>query len=42
MAFVLCGLMSMILQWHRTGFALSPEEMSRLATNLLTKPLLNR
>ena len=40
MAFVLCGLMSMILQWHRTGFALSPKEMSRLATAMLTKPLL--
>ena len=42
MAFVLCGLMSMILQWHRSGYALSPEEMTQLATTMLTKPLITR
>lgn len=40
MAFALCGLMSMILQWHRSGFALSPREMTQLATTMLTKPLI--
>lgn len=40
LAFSVCGLMSMILQWHRQGFLLSPEEMTRLATELLTTPLL--
>lgn len=42
MAFVLCGLMSMILQWHHSGFALTPQEMAQLATGMLTKPLLER
>ena len=41
MAFSVCGLMSMILQWHRQGFLLTPDEMTRLATELLTTPLLN-
>jgi len=42
MAFAVCGLMSMVLRWHQTGFALSPKEMTDLAVALLTKPLLNR
>lgn len=41
MAFAVCGLMSMILQWHRQGFLLSPTEMTHLAVELLTAPLLN-
>ena len=40
MAFVLCGLMSMTLQWHHSGYALSPGEMTQLATSMLTKPLI--
>lgn len=39
-AFSVCGLMSMILQWHRTGFSIPPEEMTRLAINLLSRPLI--
>jgi AcrR family transcriptional regulator len=42
MAFSICGLMSMILQWHRTGFSVSPDEMTRLAQSILTTPLLPR
>lgn len=40
MAFSVCGLMSMILQWHRQGFLISPDEMTRLAMGMLTTPLL--
>ena len=40
MAFSVCGLMSMILQWHRQGFLISPDEMTRLVMDLLTTPLL--
>ena len=42
MAFVLCGLMSMILQWHHSGYSLSPQEMTGLATTMLTTPLITR
>lgn len=40
MSFAICGLMSMILSWHRQGFPISPDEMTRLAVNMLTNPLL--
>lgn len=40
MAFSVCGLMSMILQWHRQGFLISPDDMTRLVMDLLTTPLL--
>ncbi len=40
MAFSVCGLMSMILHWHRTGFQISPDEMAKLAQSILTAPLL--
>lgn len=41
MSFAICGLMSMILGWHRQGFPISPDEMTRLAVTMLTTPLLN-
>ena len=41
MSFSVCGLMSMILSWHRQGFQTPPAEMARLATNLLTAPLIH-
>lgn len=41
LSFALCGLLSMTLNWHRQGFPISPDEMTRLATGLLTAPLLN-
>lgn len=40
MSFAVCGLMSMTLDWHRQGFAISPDEMTKLAINMLTTPLL--
>ena len=41
LSFAVCGLMSMTLNWHRQGFEISPDEMTRLAINMLTTPLLN-
>lgn len=40
MSFAICGLMSMVMQWHRQNFPLSPREMTRLAASLLSTPLL--
>lgn len=40
MAFSICGLMSMILHWHRGGFQITPDEMTELAKDMLTNPLL--
>lgn len=42
MAFSVTGLMAMILQWHRDGFRISSDEMTKLATEILTSPLLPR
>ena len=42
MSFTVSGLMSMVLRWHQQGFLYSPEEMCRIATSLLTSPLINR
>lgn len=39
-SFAVCGIMSMMIQWHHTGFLQSPQEMTRLSRLLLTKPLL--
>lgn len=41
MSFAVSGLLAMTFAWHRQGFAISPEEMTRLATTMLTSPLLN-
>lgn len=40
MSFSVCGLMSMVIQWHRQNFLLSPEEMMKLAITILSNPLL--
>ena len=40
MAFALCGLMSMIIQWHEKGYSIPPQEMTQIAINMLTKPLI--
>jgi len=37
--FTVCGLMSMIVQWHHDGFAKSVEEMARLTMEMFAKPL---
>ncbi len=41
LSFAVCGLLSMTLDWHRHGFPITPDEMTRLAINMLTNPLLN-
>lgn len=38
-AFTVCGLMSMVLQWHHERYRRSPEQMAELARELLGKPL---
>lgn len=37
--FGVCGLMSMILQWHHGGYHQPPRHMAKLAVRLLTQPL---
>ena len=37
--FMVCGLMTMIVQWHNDGFSKSITEMAELTMQLLTKPL---
>ena len=38
--FTICGLMSMMTRWHRSGYAESPAEMARIAAAMLTQPLI--
>ena len=40
-SFAICGLMSMVIQWHHQHFLQSPQEMTRIATMMLTRPLLS-
>ena len=37
--FCVSGLLSMVLLWHRDGYVQSPEQMARIATRLLDRPL---
>ena len=37
--FAVCGLMSMLVQWHHDGFSQSVEQMALLAVRLLSQPL---
>ena len=41
LSFAVCGLLSMTINWHRQGFPISPDEMTHLAIDMLTNPLLN-
>lgn len=40
LSFSVSGLLSMVLRWHETGFKTSPEEMTRIAVSILSKPLI--
>ena len=40
LTFAVCGLLSMVIQWHHGGYRESPETMAQVATMMLTKPLL--
>lgn len=37
--FVICGLISLVLQWHRSGFRESPGTMAEMTQILLTRPI---
>lgn len=39
--FGICGLMSMVLNWHHSRYPHSVSHMAKLATQLLTQPLLS-
>ena len=39
MMFAVCGLMTMVIQWHHGGYRESVSEMAKVARRLLTKPL---
>ena len=40
LSFAISGLMSMVFRWHNQGYLLTPGEMTALATQMLTQPLL--
>lgn len=40
LSFTICGIMSMVIQWHHLGFRQTPQEMTQLSKLLLNKPLL--
>lgn len=37
--FIVCGLMSIMLQWHHDGYCQSPREMAETAFRMLKRPL---
>ena len=37
--FSVCGLMTMLIQWHQDGFSESVEQMAQLAIHLFSQPL---
>lgn len=39
MMFAVCGLMTMVIQWHHDGYRQSVSDMAKVAKRLLTKPL---
>ena len=40
--FGVCGLMSLVLDWHKGGYEISPRQMSAIAIRLLTEPLFSK
>ena len=40
MSFVVCGLMSMVLQWHKEGYRIPTEQMAKAAVTMLSRPLI--
>lgn len=40
LSFAVCGLFSMMMNWHAQGFRLTPDEMTEIAMGLVTTPLL--
>ena len=39
-SFAVCGLLSMVIQWHAQNFSTLPSEMTQIAVSMLTKPLI--
>ena len=42
MTFAVCGLLSMVMQWHVKGYQETPAQMAHVATMMLTKPLVSK
>ena len=40
MSFAVCGLMSMVLQWHYEGYKIPTEQMAKAAVTMLSRPLI--
>ena len=40
MSFVVCGLMSMVIQWHSDGYQIPTEQMAMTAKTMLSRPLI--
>lgn len=39
--FIVCGLMSIVLQWHHDGYRQPPREMAETAYKMLSRPLVS-
>ena len=37
--FAVCGLMSLLLKWHESGFDMTAAQIAAISVELLTKPL---
>lgn len=40
LSFVVCGLMSMVIQWHKEGYRIPTEQMAKTAITMLSRPLI--
>ena len=40
MSFVVCGLISMVIQWHKDGYRIPVEKMAQTAVAMLSRPLI--
>lgn len=40
-AFAVCGLMTLVIQWHREGYRQTPQEMAELTYKIMSKPLIS-
>ena len=40
MSFAVCGLMSMVMQWHNEGYQIPTEKMAEAAVMMLSRPLI--
>lgn len=40
MSFTVCGLMSMVIQWHNEGYRIPTERMAQAAVTMLSRPLI--